>query len=103
GPGTCVPATAAATARNAAAKGKPYRKRTCVAPSVPSVAVRLLCIALRAVCAPAATSVAKIHSTAAGSARHVADVDALRTNQPSERALLEAVRGPARDAPDRKR
>jgi len=37
---------------------------TCVAPSVPSVTVRLLCIALRAVCAPAATSVAKIQSTA---------------------------------------
>ena len=39
------------------ANGKPNRKRTCVAPTVPSVAVNSRCIALRAVCAAAAISV----------------------------------------------
>ena len=43
--------------RNITAKGKPNRKRTCVAPTVPSVAVSSRCMALRAVCAAAAMMV----------------------------------------------
>src|SRR6476646_8408647 len=78
--------------------------RTCVAPSVPSEAVRLICIALRAVCPAAATSVAKIQSIARSPlARDTTHVGALRADQPPKRTLLEAVRRPARDAAERER
>src|SRR5512135_3441451 len=50
--------------RKISAKGKPNRKRTCVAPTVPSVAVSSRCMALRAVCAAAAISVKTAQSIA---------------------------------------
>ena len=46
------------------ANGKPNRKRTWVAPTVPSVAVSSRCMALRAVCAAAAISVKTAQSIA---------------------------------------
>src|SRR5690606_21778432 len=61
-PGTGSPPTASTTPRNSSANGKPNRKRTCVAPSVPSVAVRLRCTALRPACAAAAKIVAGIQT-----------------------------------------
>src|SRR4051812_6251819 len=78
--------------------------RTCVAPSVPRDAVRVLCIALRAVCPAAATSVAKIQSMGAVPlGRDTAHVRTLRPNQPPEPALLEAVGGPSGNAAYRER
>ena len=44
-------------ARNTSANGNPNRKRTWVAPTVPSVAVSSRCMALRAVWLKAATTV----------------------------------------------
>src|SRR6185437_921473 len=54
GCGSPSPSTVMTPSRNRMANGKPNRKRTCVAPTVPSVAVSSRCMALRAVCAPAA-------------------------------------------------
>ncbi len=57
GCGRAEPVTSSTPARNTSANGKPNRKRTWVAPTVPSVAVSSRCMALRAVCAAAAISV----------------------------------------------
>src|SRR6476469_2045116 len=51
------PVAVTTAARKSTAKGKPNRKRTWVAPTVPSVAVSSRCMALRAVCAAAAINV----------------------------------------------
>jgi hypothetical protein len=51
------PVTSMTPANRISAKGKPNKKRTWVAPTVPSVAVSSRCMALRAVCAAAAISV----------------------------------------------
>ena len=48
--------------RKTRANGKPNRKRTCVAPTVPSFAVSSRCMALRAVWPAAASSVKGIQS-----------------------------------------
>src|SRR5690606_16672005 len=60
--GAWPPSTSITMARNSKAKGKPNRNRTWVAPSVPSVAVRLRCTALRPACAAAAATVAGIQT-----------------------------------------
>src|SRR5690606_11176364 len=106
GGGTRASVSAAASARNSSANGSPYRKRTCAAPTVPSTAVRLLCIALRAVCARAAISVATIQSnrvlpSGARSGGTWPDVHALRSDQPSRRTLLETVCRPPGRPSDR--
>src|SRR5262245_41616173 len=44
------------------ANGKPNRKRTWVAPTVPSLAVSSRCVALRTVCAAAAMTVNRAHN-----------------------------------------
>ena len=66
--GTATPVTKDVPNRNTSAKGNPYKNRTCVAPMVPMVAVRLCCMALRAVCAAAAIRVAIIQRVAMGRA-----------------------------------
>jgi hypothetical protein len=48
GQDTLSPATSMTMAKNRIENGKPNRKRTCVAPTVPSEAVSSRCIALRA-------------------------------------------------------
>ena len=48
--------------KNNSANGSPNRNRTCVAPTVPSVAVSPFCMALRSVCEPAAMTVNTTHS-----------------------------------------
>src|SRR6478672_4080427 len=58
------PVAVTTAARKSTAKGKPNRKRTWVAPTVPSVAVSSRCMALRAVCAAAAISVKTAQSIA---------------------------------------
>src|SRR6478736_8181940 len=58
------PRTISTPVRNSSANGKPNRKRTCVAPTVPRVAVSSRCMALRAVCAAAAISVKTAQSIA---------------------------------------
>jgi hypothetical protein len=65
GEGNAMPRKACTATSHSAANGKPYRKRTSVAPSVPSSAVRLRCAALRIVWANAAQIVTGIHSHAA--------------------------------------
>ena len=45
--GNTEPVTKIAMSVNNNAKGNPYKKRTCVAPRVPSCSVRLRCMALR--------------------------------------------------------
>ncbi len=64
GCGKPSPTTVMTPARKTSAKGKPNRKRTWVAPTVPSVAVSSRCMALRAVCAAAAISVKTAQSIA---------------------------------------
>ena len=64
GRGRLSPSAMVTPARNSSANGKPNRKRTCVAPTVPSVAVSSRCMALRAVCAAAAISVKTAQSIA---------------------------------------
>lgn len=59
--GSGAPVSATSNPNHAMAKGKPYRKRTSVAPSVPRSPTRLRCAALRTVCASAAKSVIGIH------------------------------------------
>ena len=54
--GACRSAIMTAT-RKMSANGNPNRKRTWVAPTVPSLAVSPRCVALRTVCAAAATMV----------------------------------------------
>ena len=49
-------------ARKIKENGKPNRKRTCVAPTVPRLAVSERCVALRTVCAAAAMMVKTAHS-----------------------------------------
>ena len=51
------PVAMSTPARNTSANGKPNRKRTCVAPTVPSFAVSSRCMALRAVWPAAASNV----------------------------------------------
>src|SRR2546429_6038851 len=57
GRGSAPPENSATPARKSSANGNPNRKRTCVAPTVPSVVVSSRCIALRAVCPAAANTV----------------------------------------------
>src|SRR6185312_12016269 len=57
GVGSGSPVNSSTAARNTIANGKPNRKRTCVAPTVPSTAVSSRCMALRAVWPAAASSV----------------------------------------------
>ena len=57
GLGNGRPVARSTTARNTSANGNPNRKRTWVAPTVPSAAVNSRCMALRAVCPAAASSV----------------------------------------------
>ena len=60
--GTGRPVAASTTARNSRAKGRPNRKRTWVAPTVPSVAVSSFCMALRNTWPPEATTVKTAHN-----------------------------------------
>ena len=60
--GNGVPVASSTPARNTSTNGKPNRKRTCVAPTVPSVTVSSRCIALRSVWANAAMTVKTAHS-----------------------------------------
>src|SRR6516164_641678 len=62
GIGGAVPDTAITPARKSTANGRPNRKRTWVAPTVPSSAVNPRWVALRTVCAAAAMMVKKAHS-----------------------------------------
>ena len=48
--------------RNSSEKGRPNRKRTCVAPTVPSVAVSSFCMALRSTWPPDAKTVKTTHN-----------------------------------------
>src|SRR5918999_4600596 len=75
--GGAWPVTATTSARKSPPNGRPNRKRTCVAPTVPSVAVSSFCMALRSVCPPAAAIVNTTQSQllngaldAAGAANH---------------------------------
>src|SRR5947199_859272 len=54
GLGNSAPIVVSTPARKRSANGKPNRKRTWVAPTVPSLAVSSRCVALRTVCAAAA-------------------------------------------------
>src|SRR4051794_15521408 len=82
GRGSPSPSTVMTPSRNRMANGKPNKNRTCVAPTVPSVAVSSRCMALRAVCAPAAITVKTAQSMLlCGVARgdqHVVDVHVRR-------------------------
>src|SRR6478672_851471 len=60
--GTGMPVAVSTPARNSSAKGRPNRKRTCVAPTVPRVAVSSFCMALRSTCPPQATTVNTAHN-----------------------------------------
>src|SRR6185437_5708258 len=62
GCGSPSPTAVMTPIRNRMANGNPNKKRTCVAPTVPSVAVSSRCMALRAVCAAAAIRVKTAHS-----------------------------------------
>src|SRR5262245_355108 len=62
GRGGSCPSAIITAARKTRAKGKPNRKRTWVAPTVPSLAVSSRCVALRTVCAAAAMTVKMTHS-----------------------------------------
>src|SRR5262252_7615733 len=57
GRGGSCPSAIITAARKTKAKGNPNRKRTWVAPTVPSLAVSSRCVALRTVCALAAMTV----------------------------------------------
>ena len=57
GRGSAEPEKITTPARKSSANGKPNRKRTCVAPTVPRLAVSSRCIALRAVWPAAASTV----------------------------------------------
>ncbi len=60
--GSGSPVTASTIARNRRPKGRPNRKRTCVAPTVPSVAVSSFCCALRNTWPAEATTVKTAHN-----------------------------------------
>src|SRR5262245_21499690 len=62
GRGSPCPSASITPTRNNSANGKPNRNRTCVAPTVPSLAVSSRCVAVRTVCAAAAISVNTTHS-----------------------------------------
>ena len=62
GTGSASPVAISTPARNTSANGKPNRKRTWVAPTVPSARVSSRCMALRAVWPAAASSVKGIQS-----------------------------------------
>ena len=62
GEGSSVPVRTRTAASARSANGKPNRKRTWVAPTVPSAPVSSRCMAFRPVCAAAASSVAKTQS-----------------------------------------
>src|SRR5262245_13150221 len=62
GRGRPCPSAIITPARKTSANGKPNRKRTWVAPTVPSLAVSSRWVALRTVCAAAAISVNTTHS-----------------------------------------
>ena len=64
--GSEPPPIARANARNSTAKGNPNTNRTCVAPSVPILAVRLACAPLRNTCAVAAATVIGIQRKGVG-------------------------------------
>src|SRR5262249_25355320 len=57
GRGNVIPVNRSTPASISSANGKPNRKRTCVAPRVPSVTISSRCMALRAVWLAAATIV----------------------------------------------
>ena len=59
--GSGSPVPASTRARNRSPNGSPNRKRTCVAPTVPSDCVSSLCWALRSTCPAAATTVNMAH------------------------------------------
>ena len=61
GRGSACPSASSTPARKTSANGKPNRKRTWVAPTVPSFAVSSRCVALRTVCAAAAMTVNSAH------------------------------------------
>src|SRR5690606_34473559 len=73
GPGTGIgpPPSVKTSASRTRPKGMPKRKRTCVAPTVPSLPVRSRCMALRAVCAAAAPMVSRIQSQGGASGASV--------------------------------
>ena len=62
GVGSDAPVTSIKPSRKITENGKPNRKRTCVAPTVPSFVVNSRCAALRTVCPAAARTVNTIHS-----------------------------------------
>src|SRR5438552_2948347 len=64
GQGKASPVNAIAAAKKISENGKPNRKRILVAPQVPSGPVNCRCIALRATCPSAATTVKGIQSVA---------------------------------------
>ncbi len=67
GCGSDSPVANNAAKRKSKPKGTPKKKRTCVAPAVPIVAVSCRWVALRNVCAAAAISVKTIQSQLASS------------------------------------
>jgi len=62
GRGSAAPVAMSRPTRKTSANGKPNRKRTCVAPTVPRVPVSSRCAALRTVCVNAAMTVKTAHS-----------------------------------------
>src|SRR5262245_25799117 len=62
GRGGACPLAITTPTRNSTANGRPNRKRTCVAPAVPSVVVSSRCVALRTVWLAAAITVNSAHS-----------------------------------------
>src|SRR3989338_10554494 len=62
GRGSATPVATEAPARKTRTKGKPKRKRTWVAPTVPRLPVSSRCMALRAVCAAAASTLNRTQS-----------------------------------------
>src|SRR5690606_34813729 len=73
GPGTGIgpPPSVRTSASRTRPKGMPKRKRTWVAPTVPSLPVKSRCMALRAVCAAAAPTVSRIQSQGGASGASV--------------------------------
>ena len=62
GRGKDAPVASMTPTRKTITNGKPNRKRTCVAPTVPSFVVSSRCMALRSVCMKAAKTVKMTHS-----------------------------------------
>ena len=98
GHGAWSPDAISTVAKNSTENGKPNRKRILVAPQVPSGPVSDRCIALRATCPAAATSVKGIQSVATEDMKGPAEMGVHRAGRvsPGQLALWLIVLHPSR-------